>query len=103
MRNPLPLLILLAPMGLLGCTGQDEPIAQPPISSNPPGTPVSAEPQRAGDPALGYSALVNNGYVSCGIPYSAYSTVFGPAAEELRLPNRNMINAELPYSQTRFT
>jgi hypothetical protein len=38
---------------------------------------VPEEPQRDGDPVAGYHALVNRGYVSCGIPYSRPSRFFG--------------------------
>lgn len=67
------------------------------------GTPIPAETQRTGDPAKGYDALVNNGYVSCGVPYSAYSTVYGAAPESERLPGRTGHNETLPYEQTAFT
>jgi len=63
-------------------------------------TPVPAEPQREGDAAKGYHALVNNGYVSCGIPWTAYSQVFDPAPEAMRLPGRDGKSATLPYYQT---
>ena len=63
-------------------------------------TPIPGEPQREGDPVAGYHALVNNGYVSCGIPWTAYSQVFGEAPEALRLPGRDGKSATLPYYQT---
>jgi mono/diheme cytochrome c family protein len=69
----------------------------------PPGTAIPKEPQREGDPAAGYTALVNNGYVSCGVPWSAYSKVFGPAAPELKIPGRTGKNQDLPYYYTAFT
>jgi mono/diheme cytochrome c family protein len=65
---------------------------------------IEPEPQRPGDPAAGYQALVGNGYVSCGVPWSLYSQFFGtsaPAAD--RLPGRTGRNAMLPYNQTAFT
>jgi mono/diheme cytochrome c family protein len=64
------------------------------------GTPIEADTQREGDPAAGYTALLNEGYVSCGVPWSAYSAVFGPAPESDRLPGRTGKNAELPYFYT---
>ncbi|MCY1007676.1 hypothetical protein OV079_19395 [Nannocystis pusilla] len=64
--------------------------------------PIPADPQRDGDPDAGYHALVNNGYVSCGIPWTAYSQVFTDAPEELRLPGRDGKNANLPYDKTAF-
>src|SRR4029079_3445951 len=76
-----------------------EPQAGPPLA----GTQIPADPQRSGDPKAGYDALVTNGYVSCGVPWSAYSKVFKPAPEKLRLPGRTGKNAELPYYYTAFT
>lgn len=64
---------------------------------------IPADPQRAGDPQKGYRALLNEGYVGCGIPYSAYEKVFGPAPAHLRLPGRDGKNAEMPYYMTVFT
>jgi cytochrome c5 len=69
----------------------------------PPGTPIEADAQRPGDPNAGYTALVENGYVSCGVPITAYDFVFGDAPQELRLPGRTGRNATLPYYQTAFT
>ena len=64
---------------------------------------VAGSPQRAGDPDAGYAALVNNGYVGCGIPYSAYAQVFPSAPAEQRIPGRNAANAAIGYNVTRFT
>jgi len=71
----------------------------------PPAHPIAvpAEPQRTGDAAAGYHALVNNGYVGCGIPYSTYSSVFGTAPASEQIPGRDGHNATLPYGQTAFT
>jgi len=67
------------------------------------GMVIPPDAQRPGDPAKGYEALVNEGYVSCGIPYTAYKAVFDPAPPELQLPGRNALNAPLPFDETRFT
>ncbi len=64
---------------------------------------LGAEPQRSGDPAKGYTALVNEAYVPCGIPYSAYAQVFGAAAEADRVPGRTGRNATLAYNFTSMT
>src|SRR5262245_44357590 len=72
----------------------DAPTLAPPRGG--PG-PIAAEPQRDGDPEAGYRTLVNYGYVTCGIPWSAYSRVFGPAPAAYRLPGREGRNADLPY------
>lgn len=62
--------------------------------------PVPAARQRPGSPEAGYDALVNNGYVSCGIPYSAYKKNAAPVPASRRLPGRRGRNAELPYNLT---
>jgi mono/diheme cytochrome c family protein len=66
------------------------------------GVPIPADVQRTGDPQKGYSALVNNDYIGCGIPYSVYSTFFGPAPANQQLPGRTGVNAQLPYNYTAF-
>src|SRR5262249_35912238 len=94
---------------LLGCSG-GEPAGSGSSSGSSSGSgsgsgggggdtaleiPIPADPQRPGDPAKGYSALVNEGYVSCGIPNTAYAKVFGPAPPELQLPGRKPESATL--------
>lgn len=56
--------------------------------------------QRPGDPEAGYTALVNAPYVSCGIPYDAFSQVVGEVDPGSLLPGREGLNAELPYAFT---
>lgn len=68
-----------------------------------PGTVIPADAQRAGDPAAGYTALVNNGYVSCGLPYSLFKLAVGAAPDSQRLSGRSGKNAEMPYSWTYYT
>ena len=62
--------------------------------------PVPAYPQRSGDPEAGYQALVNEPYVSCGIPYRAYRRVAPDTPPEQQLPGRVGRSSELPYSLT---
>jgi mono/diheme cytochrome c family protein len=59
--------------------------------------------QRPGDADAGYAALLDDGYGGCGIPYTAYSQVYGAASQDQLLPGRNATNATLPYDLTRFT
>jgi mono/diheme cytochrome c family protein len=62
--------------------------------------PAPATPQRPGDPAAGYRALVNAPYVSCGLPDRVYRRLSqGPDPGDL-LPGREGRNAELPYDLT---
>ncbi|WP_214652548.1 c-type cytochrome [Ruegeria lacuscaerulensis] len=62
--------------------------------------PVPATPQRPGDEDAGYYALVNEPYVNCGMPYSAYRR-FNPEIDpDDLLPEREDRNAELPYAFT---
>lgn len=90
-------LVLGASGALAGCgEGLDAPIA--------PVGPIPAYAQRTGDPANGYRALLDEGYVGCGIPMEAYRKVFpDPAPASERLPGRSGTNAELPYNFTAFT
>jgi len=64
---------------------------------------VESEPQRIGDPERGYAALLNEGYVGCGVPYEAYARAFPPAGTAERLPGRSGRNDTLPYYFTAFT
>ena len=91
------------------CSSKSVEVVAPPPSVPEAGTPVTqaypevtlaAETQRTGDPAKGYRALVNEAYVPCGIPASAYSQVFGPAAEADKVPGREGKNATLAYNFT---
>src|SRR5205823_4741675 len=63
---------------------------------------IAPEEQRAGDPQKGYDALVNDGYVSCGLPYSLYAAFFPPAPAEQQLPGRTGHSQTLPYFETAF-
>lgn len=61
---------------------------------------VEASAQRPGDPDAGYRALLNEPYVSCGMPYQAYRRV-APDPSPVDIPaGRFGRNAELPYSLT---
>lgn len=64
---------------------------------------LSYEPQRPGDPARGHRALLNEPYVPCGIPWSAYSRVFAPAPADQRVVGREGRNASLAYNFTAMT
>jgi mono/diheme cytochrome c family protein len=62
--------------------------------------PVAPSPQRDGDPAAGYDALVNAPYVGCGLPYRVYRQVAEAPDPRDRIPGRRGRNAELPYYLT---
>lgn len=64
--------------------------------------PVPSYAQRPGDPAAGYTALVNAGYVGCGIPKAAYDQAFPGAPPNRRLPGRDALNETLPYDFNAF-
>jgi len=89
---------------LVACGSEPSPSRTAPpdagVVEQPTGTPIAASKQRDGDPGKGYAAMVNAGYVSCGVPWSAYSKVYGAAREEQRLPGRTGHNADLPYNLT---
>jgi hypothetical protein len=67
------------------------------------GVYIPPEPQKDGDPALGYEALLTKGYVSCGVPWSMWGLVqpfIGTWADRPPLPGRAGKNAEVPYHWT---
>lgn len=65
--------------------------------------PVPATTQLPGDPEAGYDTLVNEGYVSCGIPWSVWEQLNPATPPESLLPGRSGRNADLPYFLTSFT
>ena len=67
-------------------------------SSSPDQSTVS---QPEGDPEKGYQALVNSGYVSCGIPESMSNLVY-MGDENDRIEGRNELNQDLPYFWTKY-
>ena len=83
-------LLILGLVIAAGCGGEED---------QPEGKvgPIPAYPQRAGDADAGWRALIEKGYVGCGIPRSAYDMVFAPAPISARL-DRGGINATLPYN-----
>lgn len=82
------------------CGRATEETKQPAVALTSPVGPVPAEPQRPGSPEAGYDALVNNAYVTCGIPYTAYKRTARPVPQSRLLPGRTGRNAELPYTLT---
>lgn len=94
-RHVLPAL-LLGGLSLAGCE-EDEAASTLHRSSI---GPVSVTQQRPGDAEAGYRALVNEPYVSCGIPYDAYRAVTSDVRDDTPLPGRIGRNAELPYAMT---
>src|SRR5689334_5428371 len=57
---------------------------------------IPAEPQRDGDPMLGYQTVVDGKYVGCGVPYSVFQLAgqdMAPAAD--RLPGRSGPNSTM--------
>ena len=91
--------LLTGAVMLLSACGQEEP--SPPTIS--PVGPVPAEEQRSGNPEKGYQMLVNEPYVTCGVPYSAYQQITEAPDPRYLLPGREGRNAELPYWLTART
>lgn len=69
-------------------------------SAVPPAVELAAEPQRSGDPVKGRRALLNEPYVPCGVPRSAYARAYGTPAPSAILADREGENAKLPYFAT---
>jgi cytochrome c5 len=107
------IVLLVAVLAGAACGGASE--APPPeIAAEDAGAPEASapgfpeivldhEPQRDGDPAKGYRALVNEPYVPCGVPWSAYAQVLGEAPDGDRIPGREGRNEVLPYNLTAMT
>lgn len=113
LRFSFALATAVAVAALAACGSSSSP-ASPPAPAPEAGAPerdgasfpvvtLPHEPQREGDPAKGYRALVNEAYVPCGIPKTAYAQVFGTAPESERLPGREGANEALPYGFTAMT
>ena len=67
------------------------------------GFPIPPDDPVAGDPEAGYWALLNEGYVSCGIPFVMFALakpLLGGFASEEPLPGRTGNNALVPYNWT---
>ena len=88
MRLPMPLINMilgvLAAALLAACGQEGESNGE---TKAEPGK-VAAEPQRPGDPARGYHALLNRAVVTCGLPVSAYRKSVGEIDAQLLLPDR---------------
>lgn len=70
------------------------------------GFPIAASEQVAGDVDAGYYALLNEGYVTCGIPLALFplaKPLLGSFAEGDPLPGREGNNALVPYNWTVHT
>jgi hypothetical protein len=82
-------------------TGED-----PPPAACAAGYPIPGSPQAPGDPEEGYRALLEEGYVTCGIPYAMFvlaGPLLGGFADGEPLPGRTGNNANVPYSWTVHT
>ncbi|MEO8844820.1 MAG: c-type cytochrome [Kofleriaceae bacterium] len=58
---------------------------------------IPAEPQRSGDPAKGYDYLINGGYITCGVPKTAFDQVFGNPPVDDKIDGRTGDNKNLPF------
>ena len=81
---------------LLCACQPEERVAYAPLGAVPP------EPQRPGDPQKGREALLNEAYITCGLPLSVYRRLAPPVPTQQRLPERRGINAQLPYHRTHY-
>ncbi|MEX1366052.1 MAG: hypothetical protein AB1Z98_23190 [Nannocystaceae bacterium] len=83
-------------------------------STGEPGSPVAcaagysipASEQAPGDPEAGYRAMIEEGYVTCGIPYPLFDLAaphLGGFASGEPLPGRTGLNATVPYNWTVHT
>jgi len=100
-RRPFVLLwtVLVSMLALAGCDEEEDDGA---TFRSETGV-VAASMQREGDPAAGRRALLNEPYVSCGMPYDAYRRVAPETSRSDLLDGREGRNAELPYALTAHT
>ncbi|MEW5853403.1 MAG: hypothetical protein AB2A00_31800 [Myxococcota bacterium] len=98
----------LSHVGVLLCAGACSVSlgGAPDVDDWPPPLPepevIPAEPQRSGDPQVGWDTLVHDGYVGCGVPANVYWLGAGPTPPTLLLPDRRGTNARLPFDRTAF-
>ena len=114
-RGLLTLAVLVALVAGAGCSdsgGGDPGVPIPPNQAWESGVPLPAEPQLAGDPARGRHALLQEGFMTCGIPFKLWGNTpvgqlisggFGGPADAPRIAGRDGNNADLPYFLTAFT
>lgn len=89
--------------GEMSSSGGDDPPAPAACGQ---GFPIAATEQVAGDAEAGYYALLNEGYVTCGIPFALFPIakgLLGSFAEGDPLPGRVGKNAQVPYNWTVHT
>ncbi len=92
------------------CSNSQTEVAAPPPAGVDGGSPdaddtyppvyLAAEAQRPGDAAKGYRALLNEAYVPCGIPDSAYERAQPSSDPEDLVAGREGRNATLAYNFT---
>lgn len=87
--------MMLLTLTCIACQ-QEEKVEYSPLG------PVPAFAQRPGDPARGREALLNEPYITCGIPESAYRKLVPPPPKDQILAERKGRNATLPYYQTHY-
>jgi hypothetical protein len=79
---------------------------EPPPGPWDHGEPIPPGDEAPGDPIAGYHALLNNGYVSCGVPSLVWplaKPLLGQYTSGDPLPGRTGKNAEVPYNWTVHT
>lgn len=96
----------------LSCSSAGDKRTTPPNDDKPAsagmdtkldGIYVPASPQRPGDPDKGYRALLSEGYVGCGMPWSAVKDRMTGTPAGSKLPDRPANNRDMPYSMNRVT
>ena len=80
---------------MTGCTQTEDRS----LANADPG-PVPESQQRSGDPQRGFDVLVNGGYITCGIPYSAWRRAARAPESTPTLAGRKGRNADMPYYLT---
>jgi mono/diheme cytochrome c family protein len=82
-----------------GSTDPGTPTGKPGLPTG--ATEIPAEPQKTdGDPDEGYRALVNDGYISIGVPWNGFSFAMSDLQDRDKLPGRTGKNALISYAWT---
>ena len=101
--------IVLGALGLgaafaAGCSSSDTASgAGGSHAAMPAETTIAPDTQRPGDAAQGYQTLIDQGYITCGIPLRLYQQFAPPTASANKLAGRTGQNADLPYYFTATT
>lgn len=96
----LPAFLLAAVAAGVACGAPESELGES-LDSLTTTTSIPATPQRPGDPERGYDALLNEGFISLGIPWTGFMrNLESPLEPRDTLPGRRGVNTFVPYNFT---